>query len=153
VDALFCELPHVRFELVVLVLHRVEEQALGEIGPPLLVVHLLDEVLNLLDHVLERSLELAFGGHFLVERLHDGEQIAVECNGCASGRLDGVHGYAPKLLTALGSSAWISMKFCAPVIVSIVSTRFWTPDSFSRPPAPCTCRYRSIRQPIVALLT
>ena len=43
--------------------------------------------------------------------------------------------YAPKLLTALGSSAWISMKFCAPVIDSIVSTRFWTPDSFRWPPA------------------
>ena len=27
------------------------------------------------------------------------------------------------------------MKFCAPVIVSIVSTRFWTPDSFRWPPA------------------
>ena len=25
------------------------------------------------------------------------------------------------------------MKFCAPVIVSIVSTRFWTPDSLSVP--------------------
>jgi hypothetical protein len=56
-------------------------------------------------------------------------------------------------LTALGSSAWISMKFCAPVIVNIVSTRFWTPDSFSLPPAPTTWRYRSIRQPIVALST
>ena len=53
----------------------------------------------------------------------------------AGGRLDGAHGYAPKLLTALGSSAWISMKFCAPVIVSIVSTRFWTPDSLRWPPA------------------
>ena len=27
------------------------------------------------------------------------------------------------------------MKFCAPVSVSIVSTRFWTPDSFRCPPA------------------
>ena len=27
------------------------------------------------------------------------------------------------------------MKFCAPVIVSIVSTRFWTPASLSVPPA------------------
>ena len=42
------------------------------------------------------------------------------------------------------------MKFCAPVIVSIVSTRFWTPDSFSRPPAPDTLRYRSMKQPIEA---
>jgi hypothetical protein len=33
-------------------------------------------------------------------------------------------------VSALGSSEWIWMKFCAPVIVSIVSTRFWTPDSF-----------------------
>jgi hypothetical protein len=40
-----------------------------------------------------------------------------------------------------------------PVIVSIVSTRFCTPASFSVPPAALVCRYRSIRQPMVALST
>ena len=52
--ALFRKLPHVRFELVVLVLHGVEEQALHQIRPPLLVVHLVDECVNLPQHVLER---------------------------------------------------------------------------------------------------
>ncbi len=32
------------------------------------------------------------------------------------------------------------MKFWAPVIVSIVSTRFWTPESFRCPPAAATWR-------------
>ena len=45
-------------------LHRVEEQALGEVGAPLFVVHLLDQVVDLLHHVLERPLELALGGDF-----------------------------------------------------------------------------------------
>ena len=39
------------------------------------------------------------------------------------------------LLMATASSECTSMKFCAPVIVSIVSTRFWTPASLSAPPA------------------
>src|SRR5205814_7565626 len=103
--------------------------------------------------VLERALELVPGRDFLVQRFHHGKQIAVEDDGSAAAGLDGAHGYAPKLLTALGSSAWISMKFWAPVIVSIVSTRFWTPESFRWPPALWTCRYRSMRQPIVALST
>src|SRR5689334_3732066 len=110
-------------------------------------------MLDLPHHVLERPLELALGGDFLVERFHDGEEIAVECNGRARRGLDRAHGYTPKLLTALGSSGWISMKFCAPVMVSIVSTRFWTPASLRVPPAALACRYRSIRQPIVALST
>src|SRR5436853_333822 len=41
----------VGLELVVLVFHGVEKQALREIGPALVVVHLLDEVVDLLHHV------------------------------------------------------------------------------------------------------
>ena len=63
------------------------------------------------------------------------QQVAIELNLGAGRRLDGPHGYAPKLLIAAASSAWISRKFWAPVIVSMVSTRFWTPESFSTPPA------------------
>ena len=43
----FRQLPHVRFELVVLVLDRVQEQALGQVRAPLVVVHLLDQVVDL----------------------------------------------------------------------------------------------------------
>ena len=75
---LFADLPHVGFELVVLVLHRIQEQALAQVGPPLLVGHLVDEVVDLADHVLEGAFELALGRDLAVERLHDGEQVAVE---------------------------------------------------------------------------
>ena len=43
-------------------------------------------------------------------------------------------------LTALASSGNIFRKLCAPVIVSIVSTRFWTPARRSCPPAAEVCR-------------
>src|SRR5262245_162684 len=151
--ALFRQLPHIRFELVVLVLDRVQEEAFQQVHAALLLVHLIDQVVDLAHHVLERSLQLAPGGHLAVERLHDGEQIAVERDLGAGGRLDRAHGYAPKLLMADGSSGWISRKFCAPVIVSIVSTRFCTPASLSAPPTAWAWRYKSIRQPIVALST
>ena len=55
------------------------------------IVHLLDEMLNLLDHVLERSLEPVPRGHFLIERFHDGKQIAVESDDGAARGLDGPH--------------------------------------------------------------
>src|SRR5258708_23761672 len=113
-------------------------------------------MMDLLDHVLEGPLERPPRGDLVVERFHDGEQVAVEGDGRAAGRLDGTHTQAlgvAKLLTAVGSSACISMKFCAPVIESIVSTRFWTPESLRCPPALVACRYKSIRQPMVALST
>src|SRR5262249_20023738 len=144
---------HIRLQLVILVLHGVEKQAFGQVRAPFAVVHLIDEVVNLLNHVLERALEPATRGDLMVEGFHDGEQVTVELYANAAGGFYRPHRYAPKLLTAVGSSACISMKFCAPVMVSIVSTRFWTPDSLRWPPALCTCRYRSIRQPIVALST
>jgi len=62
-----------------------------EIGPPLAVVHLIDEVMDFLHHVLERSLQLAFGGHFLIQRFHDREQIAVERDRGAAEGLDSAH--------------------------------------------------------------
>ena len=77
-DYFFVQLLHVRLELVVLVLHGVEKQALGQVGAALGVVHLVDQMLDLPDHVLERSLELPPGGDLLIERFHDREQIAVE---------------------------------------------------------------------------
>src|SRR5262249_5027641 len=116
------------------------KQAFSEVGPPFAVVHLLDEVMNLPHHVLERAFEPAAGGDLMIESFHDGEQVTVEQNADAAGGFDRPHRYAPKLFTAGGSSACISMKFCAPVIVSIVSTRFWTPDSLRWPPALFTCR-------------
>src|SRR6266568_1186809 len=145
------QLLHVRLELVILVLHRVEEEALGQVGAALAVVHLIDQVGDLPHHVLERAFQATARGDLPEQRFHHGEEIAVERDRLAAAGFNGAHLQAPKLLTALGSSACISRKFCAPVSVSIVSTRFWTPDSFSWPPAPCTWRYRSIRQPIVAL--
>src|SRR5262245_16518610 len=132
--------PHVRLELVVLVLHSIQEHAFSQIRPAFRVVHLVDEVMDFLHHVFERALEAAPGGDLPIERFHDGEQIAVERDVGAAGGLDRAHRYPPKLLTALDSSAWISRKFCAPVIVSIVSTRFCTPDSFRCPPAVATWR-------------
>src|SRR6476661_322366 len=51
------DLLHVRLELVVLVADRVEEQTLGEIVPALLLAHLVDEVVDFLDHVFERPIE------------------------------------------------------------------------------------------------
>ena len=91
-------LPHVGFELVVLVLHRIEEQALQQVGPPLVVVHLVDEVGDLAHHVLERALQLPPGGDLAVERLHDREQVAVERDLGAGRRLDGAHGLGPEAL-------------------------------------------------------
>src|SRR4051812_22513087 len=110
-------------------------------------------MVDLPQQVFERPFQLPLGGYFLIQRFHDGQQIAVQLNLGAAGRLDGLHGHAPKLLRAVGSSAWISRKLWAPVIDSMVSTRFCTPESFSTPPAAVACRYRSIRQPIVALST
>ena len=92
------------------------------------------------DRVLERALELALRGDLAVQAFEDGQQVAVERHLGAGRQFDRAHGYAPKLLTALGSSGCTSMKFCAPVIVSIVSTRFCTPASFSDPPAAEACR-------------
>src|SRR5689334_5427628 len=99
------QLLHIGFELVILVLDRIEEQALRQVGAALGVVHLLDEMLDLLDHLLERAIARPLGGNLAVERFHDGEQIAVERDFGAGAGLDGSHRYAPKLLTALGSSA------------------------------------------------
>src|SRR5262245_32671839 len=89
--SLFRELLHICLELVVLVLDGVEKQAFGEIRAALLLVHLADEVVDLLDHVLERPLELALGGDFPVEGFHHGEQIAVQGDGRAAGGFDGAH--------------------------------------------------------------
>src|SRR5262245_31657528 len=51
------QLSHVSFELVVLIRDGVEKQALGEVRAALAFVHLIDQVLNLFDHVFERPLE------------------------------------------------------------------------------------------------
>src|SRR5215203_5178851 len=103
--------------------------------------------------IFERAFQLALGGHLAIQRIHDGEQVAIERDLGAGRCLDRTHDQAPKLLIAAASSAWISRKFCAPVIESIVSTRFCTPESFNFPPAALAWRYRSMRQPIVALST
>src|SRR5688572_27642089 len=132
---LFGQLPHIRFELVVLVLHRIEEQTLQQVGLPIGFVHLLDEMRDLPYQIFERAFQLAFRGYLAVQRFHDGQQIAIERNLGAGCRFDRAHDQAPKLLIADASSAWISRKFCAPVIESMVSTRFCTPESFSFPPA------------------
>src|SRR4051812_23079689 len=52
---LLCQFLHIGLELVVLILHGVEKQAFGEVGAPFAVVHLFDEMLNLLHHVFERA--------------------------------------------------------------------------------------------------
>ena len=76
---LFVDLPHVGVELVVLVLHRVEEQALaaGRCAARRRSIWSM-RCVDLADHVLERAFELALGGDLAVERLHDREQVAVE---------------------------------------------------------------------------
>src|SRR5688572_15099882 len=86
------QLPHIRFELVVLVFHGVEEQALEQIGAPIFVGHLVDEVGDLAHHVLERPVEPALGGDLAIEGLHDRQQIAVEQDFSAGRRRDGPHG-------------------------------------------------------------
>src|SRR5688500_16820598 len=108
---------------------------------------------NLARDVLERVIQLAARGDLTIQSLEHGEQIAIEGDLVAGGRADGAyraHDVLPKLLTAEASSPCTSMKRCAPVMVSIVSTRFCTPESFSAPPAAVAWRNRSIRQPIVA---
>src|SRR5262249_56914501 len=144
---------HVRFELVVLVANGVEKQAFEQVGTPLGLIHLVDEMGDLAHHVLEGAVKFPLGGHLAVQHFHDREQIAVERNVCAGRRADRSHAHAPKLSMADGSSACISRKFWAPVIVSMVSTRFCTPASLRTPPATVACRYRSIKQPMVALST
>src|SRR5438477_6826240 len=134
------QLLHVGAEALVLVRDGIEEEAFSEVLAALAVVHLLDEVLNFAHHIFERALEFPFGGHLYIEGFDQRQQVAVECDLGAVRHLYRAHRYAPKLLTALGSSGWTSMKFCAPVIVSIVSTRFWTPESFRWPPAVLICR-------------
>jgi len=49
------DLSHVRFELVVLVFDRVEKEALHKVGAPLGFVHLVDQMVDLAQHVLEGS--------------------------------------------------------------------------------------------------
>ena len=61
------------------------------VRPPLTFVHLIHQVVDFLHHVFERALEAAPGGDFLIERFHDGEQIAVEGDGGAAAGLDGAH--------------------------------------------------------------
>ena len=94
-----------------------------EVGAAFVLVHLIDEVMDLLHHVLERALESMAGRHLPEQRLHHRQQIAVEQHVAPVVVLDGPHGYPPKLLMAAASSGWSSMKFCAPVMLSIVSTR------------------------------
>src|SRR5688572_15511495 len=85
------ELPHVGLELVVLVLDRIEKQALQKISAALGVVHLLDQMIDLLDHVLERTLQLFPGRHLAIEHFHDRQQVAVEGNLGAGRGLEGAH--------------------------------------------------------------
>ena len=79
-------------------LDRVEEQALGEVGASLAVVHLLDQMLDLLHDVLEGAFELALRRHFPVQRFHDREQIAVERDPGAGRRGDDAHDLYPEAL-------------------------------------------------------
>ena len=51
----------------------------------------IDQMLDFIDHIFEGPLELALGGHFLVQHFDDGEQIATECDFGAAGRLDRAH--------------------------------------------------------------
>ena len=66
-------------EPLVLVRHEVQEQALGQVLLPLLVVHLVDDVLDLADGVFEGLIELPLGADLLVQRLEHGQQVAVQC--------------------------------------------------------------------------
>ncbi len=90
---------------------------------------------DLAHQIFKRAFQLALGRDLAIQRFHNGEQVTIEWDLGAGRRLDRAHDQAPKLLIADASSAWISRKFCAPVIESIVSTRFCTPESFSLPPA------------------
>src|SRR3954468_1934939 len=90
------ELLHVRLELVVLVLDRIEKEALGEIAAAFGLVHLIDEVMDFLDHVLEGALELLAHGDLLIQRLHDRQQVAVEHNRSTVQGLDGTHRLSPE---------------------------------------------------------
>src|SRR5688500_19371939 len=108
---------------------------------------------NLARDVLERVIQLAARGNLTIQGLEHGEQVAIEGDLVAGGRADGsyrAHDVLPKLLTAEASSPCTSMKRCAPVIVSIVSTRFCTLDSFSAPPGAVAWRNSSVLQLIVA---
>ena len=51
-------------------------------------------------HILERALEAVLGDHFLVQRLENGEQVAVQLDVGAGRCLDRGHGHASKLFTA-----------------------------------------------------
>src|SRR4051812_44438142 len=99
------ELLHVRLELVVLVAHGIQEQAVCEVRTPLVLRHLVDPLVDFLHHVVEGPPERTLRCHLPVEQLHDGEQVPVERALRAGRGLDGAHGYAPKLSSALDSSA------------------------------------------------
>src|SRR5262245_43234289 len=98
------ELPHVRAEPLVFVGDRIEEEALDEVRAAVVLVHLVDQVIDLLHHVLERPLEAVAARYFLEERLDHRQQVAIEQDVVASGRLDDPHGWPPKLFTAVASS-------------------------------------------------
>ena len=129
------QLAHVRAELLVLVGHRVQEQALEQVRLTVGLRHLADEVADLLHRIFEAVVEPVAGVELAVERLQDREQVAVEGDLGPGRGLYRAHGHSPKLPAALASSACSSMKLCAPVMVSIVSTRFCTPESLIAPPS------------------
>ena len=108
----------------------------------LVEAHLSDEMPDLVHRVLGVVLGVA-----RPDRLANGlEEIEhhgigrVDIDAPSGRRLDGAHDSPPKLASADASSGCTSRKLCAPVIVSIVSTRFCTPASLSEPPAAVVCR-------------
>src|SRR5687767_4064793 len=86
------EFAEVRFELVVLVLHLVQENAFRQVGAPFLVGQLIDEVIDLAVEILEGSLQLLARGDLVVERLQHRQQVAVEDDLRARRGLDASHG-------------------------------------------------------------
>src|SRR4029450_9158413 len=115
--------------------------------------HLGDDVLDFAIDVLEPVVEPFLPREVARDDLDDRERVAVEIDRSAGGSRDRPHGHPPKLASADACWACTSRKLCAPVICSIVSTRFCTPVSLSDPPAAWACRERSMRQPIAALAT
>src|SRR5207249_4753856 len=118
---------HVCVQHLVLVGDGVEEQALDQVAPAVLLGHLVHQALDLPPHVLVGPAELEPEGDLLVEALQDSQELAVEDQLVAGGEAGPVHrpaSFLPaKAWRASASSRKRSMILCTPVMEIMVSTR------------------------------
>src|SRR5574338_286046 len=112
-------LAHISAEPFVLVRDGIQKQALGQVLLSLVVVHRIDDMLDLAYHVFEAAVEIPRERHLPGEGLEKRQQVAIELEIDARRGLDAAHLHPPTLFKAPSSSGRTSIKFCAPVIVSI----------------------------------